>query len=293
MSRFTLLHQIPCSNVLGEGVQWNERDQSVWWTDIQSSLIYRFTPATEQLSSWRTPERVSCFAFSHRDSRLLVAAGPGVAWLELENGKMEWIARPEQTLVGNRMNDGRVDRQGRFWFGGIVEESFVPQQSTGLYCFDGEQVTQKLHGLAISNSLCWNRDGSVMYHADSPRREIRQYRVDLMSGDISDQGRVFAATAEGVEPDGACIDSEDCLWSAQWGSGAIRRYAPDGQLLDTLTVPFSQPTCVAFGGPDLSWLLVTSATQGLTAEALAEQPFAGSLLIYQTEVRGLPEQCFN
>lgn len=293
MSRFTLLHEVACQNRLGEGVQWNERDQSVWWTDIQSSLIYRFTPATEQLTSWPTPERIGCFAFSSSDSRLLVAAATGIAWLTLETGELEWLARPEQAIRGNRMNDGRVDRQGRFWVGGVVEENNAAHQTTALYSFDGSDIHCHLSGLTISNALCWSRDGTHLYHADSPTGKIMQYPFDPVAGRISGAGRVFVAVESGLEPDGACIDSEDCLWNALWGSGQVRRYSPDGQQLTALDLPFSQPTCVAFGGPDLSWLIVTSARQGLDKAALDRQPKAGNLLIYQTDIRGLPEPCFK
>lgn len=292
MPRFTLLHEVACKNVLGEGVQWNERDQSVWWTDIQSSLIYRFTPATEQLTSWRTPERIACFAFSASDKRLLVAAASGIAWLTLETGEVEWLVRPELHMSGNRLNDGRVDRQGRFWVGGVVETRGSPEQSTSLYCFDGELRTA-LGGLTISNALCWCADGTRLYHADSPTGRIMQYPFDPQTGAIVGAGKLFAAMEPGVEPDGACIDSEDCLWNAVWGSAQVRRYSPAGQQLIALNLPFSQPTCVAFGGPDLTWLIITSATQGLTEECLRSQPQAGNLLIYQTDIRGLPEACFN
>jgi L-arabinonolactonase len=293
MSRFTLLHEVACQNRLGEGVQWNEHDQSVWWTDIQSSLIYRFTPASDQLASWPTPERISCFAFSSSDSRLLVAAAGGIAWLTLETGQLEWLARPEQHIRGNRMNDGRVDRQGRFWVGGLVEEKSSPQQTTSLYSFDGSDIICQLNDLTISNALCWNREGTRLYHADSPSGKIMQYPFDPITGRINGAGQVFVTAEAGLEPDGACIDSEDCLWNALWGSGQVRRYSPDGQQLVALDLPFTQPTCVAFGGPELSWLIVTSATQGLDETALREQPRAGNLLIYQTDIRGLPEQCFK
>lgn len=292
MSAFTLLHKIDCQNRLGEGVQWNPRDQSVWWTDIQSSLIYRYSPSEDRLHRWPTPERVSCFAFSRSDSRLLVAAGDGFAWLELDSGRLEWLARPEQPWPGNRMNDGRVDRQGRFWAGGIVENPCQSGQTSSLYCFDGQQVRTGLQGLTISNALCWNRAGTRMYHADSPQHRIMQYPFNPQTGEIAGPGQLFAATETGVEPDGACIDSDDCLWNAQWGGGRVRRYSPDGRVLLSLEVPVSQPTCVAFGGPDLSWLLVTSATQGMDAQQREAEPLAGSLLIYKTNFRGLPEECF-
>src|SRR5690606_32983981 len=119
---FELLRIIPCHNRLGEGVQWNQLDESIWWTDIQAAKLYRYHPASEQLSHWDAPERIGCFAFVENDPRLLVAFASGIAWWEPGARTCEWIARPEAHTPGNRLNDGRVDRQGRFWVGGLVEQ---------------------------------------------------------------------------------------------------------------------------------------------------------------------------
>lgn len=290
MSLYSLLDTVPCQNILGEGVQWNVADQSVWWTDIQAAKIYRYHPATKALNTWPTPEPVGCFAFAQKDSRLLVAFASGIAWLDLDSGAYAWLARPELTVTGNRLNDGRVDRQGRFWVGGLVEQA---GQTAALYCLDSQlQLSCHLRGLSISNSLCWSPDSSHLYHADSPTHRIHVYEFDALSGKLGER-RIFATTADGVEPDGACIDAQGYLWSAQWGGSRVVRYAPDGRVAMTLELPVSQPTCVAFGGPQLDWLFVTSARKGLSAEQLQAQPQAGDLMIFQTDVCGLPECRFG
>jgi sugar lactone lactonase YvrE len=56
-----------------------------------------------------------------------------------------------------------------------------------------------------------------------------------------------------------------------------------------LVLPVSQPTCCAFGGPDLATLFVTCSRAGLSEAELAAQPLAGALLAYEPGVRGLPE----
>jgi L-arabinonolactonase len=80
------------------------------------------------------------------------------------------------------------------------------------------------------------------------------------------------------------------MWSAHWGGGAIVRYSPNGQVDYVLPVPVSQPTCICFGGPDLSLLCVSTARDGLSTEELRLQPEAGNVLIYRTGHRGVPEE---
>ncbi len=290
---FTLLDEIPCQNLLGEGVQWNPHDQSVWWTDIQSSLLYAYHPATKRLTRWPAPERIACFAFAKTDSRLLVAFASGIAWWDPAGGECEWIVRPEKDKPGNRLNDGRVDRQGRFWVGSMAEQRQGGDQQASLYCLDTHlHLSRHLTGLSISNALCWSPDASRLYHADSLRFAITEYAFDPLSGSLGN-GRVFARLPAGIEPDGACVDAEGCVWNAQWGGAAVVRYSPRGEPVARLELPFSQPTCVAFGGPDLRWLLVTSARQGLSDAQLAAQPRAGNLLIFDTACQGLPESHFG
>lgn len=288
-NKIELIDQIPCANILGEGVQWHHREQAVWWTDIKSNKIFRYHLASKQLQSWATPEAVGCFSFCESDERILLALASGFAWFDKTNGELEWLAKPEAHLVGNRLNDGRVDRQGRFWAGSIVEERNTPTQCAGLFCLDAQgQATQQLTGLAISNSLCWSLDGKKLYHADSPSHQIKVYDFDAITGTLSN-GKVFVQTSDDVEPDGSTIDAQNHLWNAEWGGSRLVRYTPEGVENFVLNTLASQPTCMAFGGDDLNLLFVTSARIGLSDEALAAQPQAGNLFIYRTEFKGVNE----
>jgi sugar lactone lactonase YvrE len=89
------------------------------------------------------------------------------------------------------------------------------------------------------------------------------------------------------------VDEHGCVWSAQWGGSRVVRYTPDGKIDQILEVPVSQPTCVAFGGPDRDLLFVSSARDELSAAQLAQQPHAGDVLVYRIGFKGLPEPRFR
>jgi L-arabinonolactonase len=284
-----LIDQIPCANILGEGIQWNHREQAVWWVDIKSNKIFRYHLASKHLQQWATPEPVGCFTFSENDERILLALASGFAWFDKDTGDVEWLARPEAHFVGNRLNDGRVDRQGRFWAGSIVEQKNTPEQSAGLFCLDATANTsQHLTGLTISNSLCWSLDAKKLYHADSPTHQIKVYDFDATTGTLSN-GKVFVQTLDSVEPDGSTIDADGYLWNAEWGGSRLVRYTPEGVEDFVLNTLVSQPTCMAFGGDEMNLLFVTSARIGLSDEALAAQPEAGNVFIYRTNFKGVNE----
>jgi sugar lactone lactonase YvrE len=99
-------------------------------------------------------------------------------------------------------------------------------------------------------------------------------------------------TERGCFPDGSTVDAEGYIWNAQWGASRIVRYSPKGEEDFILPLSVSQPTCVAFGGPQMDRLFVTSAHQGLSGEALVAQPEAGNLLVFQTDVQGIQDPVF-
>ena len=90
------------------------------------------------------------------------------------------------------------------------------------------------------------------------------------------------------------IDAEGKLWVAHWGGWCICRWDPlTGNLLQKVSLPVSQPTSCAFGGPDLNTLYITSASTELWADALAKEPAAGALFEFKPNVGGVPTYSFN
>src|SRR5262249_36493131 len=115
------------------------------------------------------------------------------------------------------------------------------------------------------------RGGTLFYENDTGRHGLGPPRPHSSPA----PGGPARAAAGNVVPDGLVVGSEGCLWVALWGGSEVRRYSPTGGLLATLPVPVSQPTCPAFGGPDLSDLYLTTAWQGLDEKQRAAEPLAG------------------
>ena len=286
----TLVETVKVNNELGEGVIWDANGDAVWWTDIEGSLLYRYRPADKHLDQWSTPERLGSFALIADSDYLICGFASGFAYYNPLTGDIQWLQKIDQDNPGTRLNDGRADRQGRFWAGSMVESG--EQGAGALYCLDRQlQASNKLSGLSISNSLCWSPDAKIMYHTDTPSRRIFRYDFDSHSGALSNPV-VLLRTERGCFPDGSTVDAEGYIWNAQWGASRIVRYSPKGEEDFILPLSVSQPTCVAFGGPQMDRLFVTSAHQGLSAVALAAQPEAGNLLVFQTDVQGIQDPVF-
>lgn len=295
-----LVKQLSVLNTLGEGIQWCVTKNEIWWTDIEESRLYSYDLGKDQLKEFKTPEAVCSFAFidssEASENELLVAFESGIAYYNPISQKRKWL-NPEMTdRTSQRLNDGRIDRQGRFWVGSMSLDSDDYSKRDGLgqlYRFDTHgRLEKREKNIHISNGLCWSPDSKHMYFSDSARGEIYRYDFDPVSG--TNRNRIlFAKTPKGAFPDGACVDAKGYVWSAHWGASKVVRYNPSGLVDTEIKVPASQPSCVAFGGKDLNLLLVTSARTGLTDEQLLSEPHAGNVFIFETNVAGLPESRYK
>ncbi len=286
-----LIETLRVKNILGEGVIWDAASAAIWWTDIDGSKLYRYRLADKQLDHWFTPERLGCFALVAESDLLVCGFASGFAYFNPQDGELQWLEKIEQDNSGTRLNDGRADRQGRFWAGSMVESG--DRDAGGLYCLDSQlQVSSKVSGLNISNGLCWSLDSKVMYHTDTPSQLIHRYDFDAASGAISNPS-CLVRTEPGCYPDGSTVDAEGYIWNAQWGASQVVRYSPAGEVDFILPLPVSQPTCVAFGGPQLDKLFVTSASQGFDQQALLAEPEAGNVFVFQTNISGIADPRFN
>ncbi len=280
------LHVLEVQNQLGEGVLWDTRTQMAVWTDIEESRFWQWQPGSDP-ESFALPQRLGSIALTNTLGSYIGAFENGFGRFTPATGAFELLASVTADHPHLRLNDGRVDRNGTFWAGSMAEAKGDPLGS--LWRYDGGgHATPFLGDIKIPNSLCWSRNGTQMYFADSHRQTIWRYAFDAVYGPVGDP-EIFATTSGNRYPDGSCIDSADHLWNAQWGSGEVVRYRPDGSIERRVTVPVSQPSCVAFGGADLTMLMVTTARDGLTPEQLAEQPLAGALFVFEADVTGLPE----
>lgn len=295
MNTVNLKTTIHAANELGECVLWDDRKGLALWTDILAKRLYWHDPTANSTGFVEFAEELCAFAFVADSDDLLCAFRSGFALVDREGGSRRWLHRIDHTDVV-RLNDGRVDRQGRFWCGSMMDtEDHRPigEVSGELLRVDADgTVSKHLHGIGISNSLCWSPDSSTMYFADTPQKEICAFDFDSKSGELSGR-RVFARTPDEAGPDGSTVDADGFLWNAEWGQGRVVRYAPDSTVDLVVQLPVSHVSCVAFGGHELSDLYVTTARAGLSQEQLAAEPQAGDVFVFTTAYRGLAENRFR
>jgi sugar lactone lactonase YvrE len=277
------------TDILGESPLWDEHAQALVWVDIRRPALRRLHAGSGRVDTWPLPDLVGSVALVD-ERRVLLAMGDSVGLFDLDSGELEPIARLPRRIEGHRFNDGRCDRQGRFFVGTMHNLTRAPEGV--LYRLQGRgPLAPVLEGVCIPNSLSWSPDGKTMYFADSLHYAIDAYDYDCAHG-VPGARRVLARTEPPGFPDGATVDAEGFVWSAQFKASQVVRYAPDGRIDRVIPLPVDKPTAIAFGGPDLDRLYITTASQHMTPAELAAQPLAGALLALDVGVRGLPEPRF-
>jgi len=274
---------------LGEGTLWDPAAGVLWWLDIWGRRIHRHDPATGRNDSWEGPEYPGCLGL-RASGGLVMTMATGFHFFDPSTGGFMPIADPEADDPRTRFNDGKPDRQGRFWSGSMYEVSDSPIEFVGsLYRLDIDlSVHRIVTGIGCSNGLAWSPDSATMYFADSHAGLVWAYDFDPASGEVSGRRNFIDLRGTGTIPDGATVDADGCYWLTIPPAGKVCRYDPVGRLMRTILLPTDLPTCCEFGGADLDILYVTTA-----ARSRRDQRHAGGLFAIDAGAKGLPTPPFR
>ncbi|MGH8779966.1 SMP-30/gluconolactonase/LRE family protein [Paraburkholderia sp.] len=268
---------VPAS--VGESPVWRVAEQALYWVDIPARKIVRLQVDSGECSEWVLPEKVACIAFD-RDGTVLAGCESGLFAVTLSapdaphanepsGVSVRKLAAPEFPATDMRFNDGRCDRQGRFWSGTMVQDMAAATPAGALFRFDEHGVLSApvIDALIVQNGLAWSPDGRTMYLSDShpSRRLVWTFDYDADDG-VPHNRRVFADLHQHVgRPDGAAVDADGCYWICANDAGRVLRFTPQGELDREIEVPAAKPAMCAFGGRDLDTLFITSIRPGTGA----------------------------
>ena len=276
---------------LGEGPLWDVAEQALYWIDSYGPAVHRLEPGGGR-RTWALPEHVGSIALRRRGGALC-SLRSGFHALDFATGDVTLLAEAASPDPRTRINDGKVDRQGRFVAGAMDDEERDP--ICALYRLDPDaRVTELDCGIVCSNGPCWSLDGATLYFADTSKRLIYAYDYDVVTGGVANR-RIFvdfAALGFPGYPDGATVDAEDCLWSCEVYRGRLLRFRPDGTLDRVVGLPVESATSVMFGGPNLDIAYVTSMAREVRGVPPRETEAGMLFAVHGLGVRGVPEPRF-
>jgi sugar lactone lactonase YvrE len=282
------------ASITGESPVWCERTQRLYWVDVQQPALHRLDPATGLDESWIMPAWVGCLALGGgaAEGSVLVGLRLGAYRFDLATGALTLVAPAPYDPRRFFLNDGKCDRQGRFWVRpmrhALLPLVGEPGADKGpLWRLDGQHLVPQGKEATLSNGLAWSPDGRTMYHSHTMSGDIYAWDYHPGTGEMT-RGRLFAHVEGAPGPDGAEVDIEGFYWSAINGQGRILRFDPEGKVEREVAVPFKYPTMIAFGGADLRTAFVTSGRWAIADKDAADHPYDGGIFAFDAPAPGLP-----
>ena len=239
---------------VGENPLWDDREGRLYWVDIESGRLFRLDhDSGEHECFHRSAEPIGGFTFQ-ADGSLLLFEVDQIAQLT-KSGQRRVVARGIDGQM-QRFNDVIADPEGRV-FAGTIGKS---DEAGGLYRVDHDGTVSLLwKGTGCANGMGFTPDLQCFYWTCSTTRRIYIADYQRDTGTLVNRREFYRAAIDEGIPDGMTVDRLGHVWTARWGGAALLRLAPDARLVERVELPVPCVSAVAFGGPELDTLYVTTA----------------------------------
>jgi sugar lactone lactonase YvrE len=194
------------------------------------------------------------------------------------------------TLAEQKANEIVVDGRGNIYLNG-ADFNFAGGEAPKpgyikLVTPDGE-LREVADNIQFPNGMVITPDNRTLIISESFAGRLTAFDIDA-DGGLSNR-RVFA---DGLGPDGICLDAEGAVWVST-GGYSIVRVAGGGEVLQRVELRENRaPFALMLGGPDRRTLFIMTAewrkTDGITTnlQRLADGPRTGEILTLPVSVPG-------
>jgi sugar lactone lactonase YvrE len=187
-------------------------------------------------------------------------------------------------VAGHGWNEIVVDGRGNIYLNGVSFDFPGGEAPTpgiiALVTPDGS-ARQVAEGIEFPNGMVITPDNSTLIVSESFARRLTAFDVGT-DGSLSNR-RVWA---EGIGPDGICLDAEGAIWTSTGQRDCIR-VREGGQVLERIELDRSCFSCM-LGGPDRRTLFILAAEwRGIERVDEAIQDRTGQVLITAAPAPGV------
>ena len=235
--------------VIGESPRWHE--DRLWFANWGTETIVAVDLEGNREVVGKGPPGLGWSIDWLPDGRLLVT-GEGLIRMEPDGSIV-----PHADLSGlgvNGFNEIVVDGRGNIYVNGGC--TFEPGEGNApgiiaLVTPEGS-VHRVANGIAFPNGMAVTPDNSTLIIAESFARRLTAF-------DIADDGGLSnrRVWADGVSPDGICMDAEGAIWTGvgQYGDTLVGRVREGGEVLERVRLDMPCFACM-LGGEDRSTLFM-------------------------------------
>lgn len=249
----------PWINIQGklcEGPLWAADTETLYWSDIDAGRIYRYR--NDKVECIYIGDTVGGFTYQ-ADGSLLLFRINDIAIFRPDTGEVCTLA-PFQHDGSKRFNDVIADPEGRVFAGTIGKNS----TSGGLFRIDYDgTATQVADGTGISNGMGFSPDLTHFYWTCSTRRRIYRFPYQRAGSTLGEPVIFHQGSEEQGYPDGLTVDSEGNVYSIRWTAKeyGLIVFNPDGKVIHQQALPPRASSSMAFFGPKLTDIAITSAVE--------------------------------
>ena len=273
----------------GESLRWDDVRQRLYFVDCAKQTLHWLEGGEPPLHTLQLDSLPTGLVLTG-GRQLVICLDGGLHVVDPDAGTSDLLVAYPDGMYG-RANDANADDSGNL-VTGTLNLGPGPGAFWWFSASDGWRLLDDGIGNANGPVVVDIGGQSTLVFADTLARSIYAYDYDGPAGTVGKR-RLFAdyGALDGA-PDGATADSDGGVWSCVLRSGKLARFTATGldRLLD---LPMPNPSDVAFGGPALDRLFVTSIAFDL-GEGVAPPPEAGWLLaLDHVGSVGRPESRFS
>jgi sugar lactone lactonase YvrE len=259
-----------------QNLWWDDRDNSLWWTDVEGGVLYRLNLRTRIQSAIYEGPTVGAF-IPQEDHTWLLFRERDIALLDFERHAQVVPLIENIRVDGDRFNEAIADATGRVLLGTV--RSGRPN-GAGIYRLECSGTLAKtLGGTGEASGMGWNAKGDALYWTCGTTKTISRCRYDVKRGALTNRQVFHECLPEEGTPGALALDAEGTLWSARSDAGGILKIGENRQLTGQVTFPAHHITSVAFGGPDHRILFAAAIIEeGRSKIFMLQSPVAGAPL---------------
>ena len=164
---------VDVKTTLGEGPLWDVEQERLYWIDSFDGRVFRATAAGTEIRCWDVPQKIGSMALRKDGSGAVVSLARGFHLLDFTSGDVELIIDPEPDKRNNRLNDGKVDKRGRFVAGSM--DTMEEGPNGALYRLDPDFSVHKLEWSLLESG--W-RHVLLRRHLDRRHLGLRLRPID-------------------------------------------------------------------------------------------------------------------
>ncbi|MDN3697500.1 SMP-30/gluconolactonase/LRE family protein [Vibrio cortegadensis] len=289
--KLSVLHS--SANTVGESPFWSKNENALYWVDIIGKTVNRLVIEDNKLTTWAFDD-LTCGVVPMANGNICVALQHDLLELNQKTGNIEKLFEIEDDLPKNRINEVKCGRNGHLWVG-TMQNNVAPdgsgmditENSGALYIVRSkDDITKMADGFGISNTLVWDEPNKNFYIADSIKDMMWKYDYNPETCEIENPQDFFYQKSILGAPDGSAMDVEGCVWNARFGAGCVVRIGRDGEILEKINLPVTNPTSCCFGGKDNTTLFVTSARFTLSDDTIKQNSTEGAVIAIETGIQG-------